>query len=76
MPRSARGCRNAEHTSLLRGEGGLIRIVTVWRSREHLDRYLARATNLSPQSLLEDAGGEPVADVLDLVMDSNTAWWP
>jgi len=27
-------------------------------------------------SLLESAGGETVVDVLDLVMDSNTAWWP
>jgi len=26
--------------------------------------------------LLEGTGGEPVADVLELVMDSKVAWWP
>jgi hypothetical protein len=36
-----RGMPERRHTSLYRGEHGLMRIVTVWRSREDLDRYLA-----------------------------------
>ncbi len=70
------GMPERQHVSLLRGDGGLIRIVTVWRSREHLQRYLARSDKPFASKLLEDAGGDPVADVLDLVMDSKAAWWP
>ena len=70
------GMPERQHVSLLRGDGGLIRIVTVWRSREHLDRYLAAGEKPFARRLLEDAGGEPVADVLELVMDSKAAWWP
>ena len=70
------GMPERRHTSLLRGEGGLMRIVTVWRSRDHLDRYLAGVDKPFAVGLLESAGGETVVDVLDLVMDSNTAWWP
>ncbi len=62
--------------SLLRGEGGLMRIVTVWRSRDHLDRYLAGVDKPFAVGLLESAGGETIINVQDLVMDSNTAWWP
>lgn len=53
-----------------------MRIVTVWRSRDHLDRYLASVDKPFAVGLLESAGGETVVDVLELVMDSNTAWWP
>jgi hypothetical protein len=50
--------------------------VTVWRSREDLDRYRASVDRPFAVSLLEGAGGAPVVDVLELVIDSNTAWWP
>jgi hypothetical protein len=70
------GMPERQHTSLLRAEGGLMRIVTVWRSRHHLDRYLAGVDKPFAVSLLENAGGETTVDVLELVMDSNTAWWP
>ena len=70
------GMPERRHTSLLRGEGGLMRIVTVWRSREDLDRYLAGADKPFAVALLESAGGEAVVDVLEFVMDSNTTWWP
>ena len=53
-----------------------MRIVTVWRSRDHLDHYLASVDKPFAVGLLESAGGEAVVDLLDLVMDSNTAWWP
>jgi hypothetical protein len=48
----------------------------VWRSRDHLDRYLAGVDKPFVVGLLESAGGETVVDVLELVMDSNTVWWP
>jgi hypothetical protein len=53
-----------------------VRLVTVWRSRDHLDRYLAGVDKPFVVGLLESAGGETVVEVLELVMDSNTLWWP
>ncbi len=70
------GMPERRHTSLYRGDGGLVRIVTVWRSREDLARYLSNTDRPFAVTLLEDAGGTPVVDVLELVMDSNTTWWP
>lgn len=72
------GMPERRHTSLFRGDGDLVRIVTVWRSREELERYLSGAAGRRgfALALLEDAGGTPVVDVLELVLDSHTAWWP
>ena len=70
------GMPERRRTSLFRGEGGLVRIVTVWRSREDLERYLSGVDRGFAPALLADAGGAPVVDVLELVMDSNTSWWP
>jgi hypothetical protein len=52
--------------------------VTGWRSREELEQYLSRVDRRRgfALTLLEGAGGKPVVDVLELVMDSNTTWWP
>ena len=41
------GMPERRHTSLLRGEGGLMRIVTVWRSQDHLDRTWPASTSRS-----------------------------
>jgi hypothetical protein len=46
----------------------------VWRSRDHLDRYLAGVDKPFAVGLLESAGGETVVDVLELVMDSKPRW--
>ena len=70
------GMPEHRHTSLLRGDGGLVRIVTVWRSRHDLDRHLACVDKPFAVGLLESAGGDTVVEVLELVLDSNTAWWP
>ena len=70
------GMPERRHTSLLRGEGDLLRIVTVWRNRQDLERYLSTTDRPFAVSLLEDAGGTPVVEVLELVMDSDTTWWP
>jgi hypothetical protein len=35
------GMPERRHTSLYRGDGNLVRIVTVWRSREELEQYLS-----------------------------------
>jgi hypothetical protein len=69
------GMPERRHTSLFRGDGDLMRIVTVWRSREDLERYRATARRPLAVTLLEQAGGTPVVDVLELVLDSNTTWW-
>ena len=55
-----------------------MRIVTVWRSREELEQYLSGVDRRRgfAVALLEGAGGTPVIDVLELVLDSHTAWWP
>ena len=70
-----KGMPERRHTSLYRGEDGLMRIVTIWRRREDLNRYLASVDRPFARRLLEDAGGETVVEVLELVMDSNTTWW-
>jgi hypothetical protein len=70
------GMPERRHTSLFRGDGDLFRVVTVWRSRDDLERYLATTDRPFAVRLLEDAGGDPVVDVLELVMDSKTTWWP
>jgi len=70
------GMPERRHASLLRGDGDLLRIVTVWRDREDLARYLSTTDRPFAVALLEDAGGAPVVDVLELIMDSNTTWWP
>jgi hypothetical protein len=70
------GMPERRHTSLLRGDGDLLRIVTVWRNREDLERYLSTTERPFAVGLLADAGGAPVVEVLELVMDSNTTWWP
>lgn len=69
------GLPERRHTSLFRGDGDLVRIVTVWRSREDLERYRATAERPLAVTLLERSGGTPVVDVLELVLDSNTTWW-
>ena len=69
------GLPERRHTSLYRGDGDLMRIVTVWRSREDLERYRATAERPLAVTLLEQAGGTPVVDVLELVLDSNATWW-
>ena len=70
------GMPERRHVSLLRGNGDLIRIVTVWRNRDDLERYLTTADRPFAVTLLKNAGGEPVVDVLEVVLDSNTPWWP
>jgi hypothetical protein len=72
------GMPERRHTSLYRGDGNLVRIVTVWRSREELEQYLSGVDRRRgfAVALLEGAGGTPVIDVLELVLDSHTAWWP
>jgi heme-degrading monooxygenase HmoA len=72
------GMPERRHTSLFRGDGDLVRIVTVWRSRDELERYLSSVGHRRgfARALLEDAGGTPVVDVLELVLDSGTIWWP
>jgi hypothetical protein len=64
------------HTSLLRGEENMMRIITVWRSRADLDHYLATTAHPFAVSLLRRFGGSPVVDIHELVLDSTTAWWP
>jgi heme-degrading monooxygenase HmoA len=72
------GMPERRHTSLYRCDGNLVRIVTVWRSREELEQYLSGVDRRRgfAVALLEGAGGTPVIDVLELVLDSHTAWWP
>lgn len=69
------GMPERRHTSLMRGDDDLWRVVTFWRSRSDLDAYLARPGTPFAVRLLEDAGGRPTAEVLDVVLDSNATWW-
>jgi hypothetical protein len=70
------GLPERRHTSLLRGEENMIRIVTVWRSRAELDHYLASTEQPLALRLMRRFGGDPVVEIHELVLDSSTAWWP
>src|SRR4051794_40610057 len=71
-----RGMPERRHTSLLRGEGDLWRIVTFWHSRGDLDRYLETAERPFAAALLASVGGTPRVDILEVVLDSTVTWWP
>ena len=70
------GMPERRQVSLLRGDGDLWRIVTVWRDRQDLNRYLSMTDRPFAVTLLEGAGGAPTVDVLELVLDNDTTWWP
>jgi heme-degrading monooxygenase HmoA len=70
------GMPERRQTSLLKGDGDIWRVVTVWRSREDLDAYLASAQEPFALRLLRAAGGTPEVDVFEVVADSNAPWWP
>jgi heme-degrading monooxygenase HmoA len=63
-------------TSLLRGEGGTWRIVTLWSSREDLAHYLSSGEEPFARRLLREAGGAPEVEVFEVVVDSGITWWP
>jgi hypothetical protein len=69
------GMPERRHTSLLRGDGDLWRIVTFWRNRGDLDHYLAHAEHPFATTLFERAGGVPRVEILEHVMDNNATWW-
>jgi hypothetical protein len=63
-------------TSLLRGQDGDWRIVTVWSSRSDLDVYLTSVDEPFAVRLLREAGGTADVDVLEMVAVSGVNWWP
>ena len=70
------GMPERRQTTLLRGEGDLWLIVTVWRSRDDLDAYLASAEEPFALRLFRNAGGAPEVDVFEVVVDSSAPFWP
>lgn len=63
-------------TSLLRGDDGGWRIVTLWSSRADLDDYLASGDEPFARRVLREAGGTPSVEVLEVVGASGVSWWP
>jgi heme-degrading monooxygenase HmoA len=70
------GMPERRQTSLLRGDGDLWQIVTVWRSRADLNAYLASVDEPFAHRLLRTAGGIPEVEIFELVLDSNAVMWP
>jgi hypothetical protein len=70
------GLPERRQTTLLRGDGDIWRIVTVWRSREDLDAYLASVDEPFARRLFRKAGGTPEVDIFEVVVDSHAPWWP
>jgi heme-degrading monooxygenase HmoA len=70
------GMPERRQTSLLRGEGDLWQIVTVWRSRADLDAYLASVEEPFARRLLRLAGGMPEVEVFDVMLDTHAVLWP
>lgn len=69
------GMPERRHTSLLRGDDDVWRIVTLWRNRADLDAYLAGSAQPFASRLLRAAGGEPEVEIFELVLDTGTTWW-
>lgn len=63
-------------TSLLRGDGDVWRLVTVWRSREDLEDYLASVEEPFARRLFREAGGMPEVEIFEVVLDSGAPFWP
>jgi hypothetical protein len=70
------GMPERRQTWLLRGEGDVWRIVTIWRSREDLDAYLASVDEPFAIRLMRSAGGTPEVEILEIAVDSASPWWP
>jgi len=70
------GMPERRQTTLLRGDRDIWRIVTVWRSREDLDAYLASVEEPFARRLFREAGGKPEVDIFEVVLDSHASWWP
>jgi hypothetical protein len=70
------GMPERRQTTLLRGEGNLWSVMTVWRSREDLDSYLSSVDEPFARRLFRTAGGEPTAAIFEVVLDSAAPWWP
>jgi heme-degrading monooxygenase HmoA len=71
------GMPERRQTSLLRGDGDRWQIVTVWRSREDLDSYLASVEEPFARQLFRRAGGTPEVEIFEVVLDSHSAlMWP
>ena len=70
------GMPERRQTSLMRGDGDRWLIVTVWRSRDDLDAYLASVDEPFALRLLRSAGGAPEVEVFELVVDSSAPFWP
>ena len=63
-------------TMLLCGEGGDWRVVTVWSSRADLDAYVASVDEPFAWRLLREAGGDPSAQLFEVVATTGVSWWP
>jgi heme-degrading monooxygenase HmoA len=70
------GMPERRQTTLLRGEGDTWCIVTVWSSRDDPEAYLASVDEPFARRLLRLAGGDPTAEVFEVVLDSAAPWWP
>ncbi len=70
-----KGLPERRQTNLLRGEDHLWQIVTVWNSRNDLDRYLASAEEPFAIQLFRLAGGTPQVTVMETVLESATPFW-
>ena len=63
------------HTALLRGDDNLWRLVSVWRSREDVENYLASVDEPFADRLFRAAGGVTQVEIFDVVLDSNAPFW-
>jgi hypothetical protein len=70
------GMPERRQTSLLRGDGDLWQVVTLWRSRADLESYLASVDEPFAHRLLRQAGGTPEVTVFEVVLDSGALMWP
>jgi heme-degrading monooxygenase HmoA len=70
------GLPERRQTTLMRGDRDQWQIVTLWRSREDLDHYLASVAEPFATGLFRRTGGTPDVAIFEVVVDSNAPWWP
>lgn len=62
-----------EETFLLRGEGGRIGILSVWRRRADLDAMLASGEEPFARRLIRSAGGTPDVAIYEILYRATSA---
>jgi len=60
------------NTVLVKGDAGVWRVITLWRSREQLEEYRRSVETPAAMRIFRDAGAEPTVSVYQVVHRAAT----